>query len=178
MNTGELLTKGTIWISLLAYLFGSITFGIRSRHWDKHRATRIAWTIACFSLLLHFICAYQFYHDWSQDSAYSETARQTDVVVGLNWGGGLFINYSVLLIWLADIAYWWLAGVDSYQQKLWTLRKIWHAFLIFIIVNATIVFKSGLVRWVGLVYCIVLAFAWAGEPVRYRFFHSRGKLST
>ncbi len=31
------------------------------------------------------------------------TARQTDAVVGINWGGGLFINYAVASLWIADV---------------------------------------------------------------------------
>ena len=41
--------------------------------------------------------AYNFYYGWSQTAAYRDTARKTAEVVGLDWGGGLYINYVVLL---------------------------------------------------------------------------------
>ncbi len=86
MDAGEFLTRATIWITIVAYVVGSVLFAwARGRTtWDS--AARTAWTIAVVSLIAHFICAYQFYHDWSHDSAYRDTARQTDEVVGLNLG--------------------------------------------------------------------------------------------
>ena len=160
MDSGELLTRATIWIAIVAYTTGSVIFALargRSR-WDS--ATRLAWTIAVFSLIAHFICAYEFYHHWSHESAYLDTARQTDEVVGLNWGGGLFINYAFLIIWAIDVGWWWLRGLNSYRTRPWGVVAAWHGFLIFILFNATVVFKDGGVRWVGLIICLTLLLAW------------------
>jgi hypothetical protein len=81
-------------------------------------------------------------------------------VVGINWGGGLFINYTVALLWLADVAWWWFAGLSSYRRRPWLLTIVWHSFLIFIIFNATVVFKDGLTRWIGLLICLTLLSSW------------------
>ena len=161
MDTGEFLTRATIWITIVAYAAGSVLFAwARGRTaWDS--AARVVWTIAVVSLIAHFICAYQFYHDWSHDSAYRDTARQTDEVVGLNWGGGLFINYAFLTIWTIDVASWWIGGLNSYRARPWPLVAAWHGFLIFILFNATVVFKHGATRWVGLVVCLILFLSWA-----------------
>ena len=160
METGEFLTRATIWITIVAYAIGSVVFAFargRSR-WDS--ATRFLWTIAVVSLIGHFISAYAFFHHWSHDSAYLDTARQTEEVTGLNWGGGLFINYALLIIWTIDIAWWWFRGLNSYRTRPWPLVAAWHSFLIFILFNAMVVFKAGMVRWVGLVICGVLCLAW------------------
>jgi len=157
---GELLTRGTIWITLLAYLVGGIILHFNSGRPNNSSLTRTIWTIGCFSLALHFVTAFNFYHDWSQVSAYEETARQTDEYVGLNWGGGLYINYAILSIWLIDLAAWWRQGADSYRRQFWKLRVVWHSLLIFIIINALIVFKGGIVRWLGVVYCLILLVTW------------------
>jgi hypothetical protein len=160
METGELLTRATIWITIVAYTVGSVIFALargRSR-WDA--ATRLTWTIAVVSLIAHFICAYEFYHHWSHESAYLDTARQTDAVVGLNWGGGLFINYAFLILWIVDLGWWWLRGLNSYRTRPWGILAAWHGFLIFILFNATVVFKDGAVRWAGLVICLTLLVAW------------------
>lgn len=160
MDTGELLTRTTIWIAILAYAAGSVVFALSRRRLEWDSATRVIWTIGCLSLFAHFVCAYHFYHGWSHDSAYLDTARQTKEVIGLNWGGGLFINYAFLTIWIVDIAWWWLGGVRSYRTRPWALVLAWHCFLIFIIFNATVVFKHGMVRWVGLAISICLCVAW------------------
>jgi hypothetical protein len=116
--------------------------------------------MGCAALLAHFVFAFDFYHAWSHQSAYVETARQTAEVFAINWGGGLFINYAVAALWTADVAWWWLAGMNSYLQRRWWLTLLWHGFLIFIIFNATVVFKHGLVRWIGLSVCLSLVFSW------------------
>ena len=160
METGEFLTRATIWTSIVAYTAGSVLFALsrgRSR-WDS--ATRIVWTIAVVALIAHFISAYEFHHHWSQRSAYLDTARQTEEVIGLNWGGGLFINYAFLLIWIVDVSWWWLRGLASYRTRPWQLIALWHGFVIFILFNATVVFKDGMVRSVGLVVCLTLLVAW------------------
>ena len=156
MKSGELLTRSTVWIAIIAYTLGSVIFATR-----KHDLwARWAWTTGCAALLAHFACAFNYYHAWSQASAYAETARQTAEVVGVNWGGGLFINYTVALLWLVDVAWWWFAGVSSYRRRPWLLTIAWHSFLIFIIFNATVVFKDGLTRWIGLLICLTLCLSW------------------
>jgi hypothetical protein len=92
MSSGELLTRGTVWIAILAYTAGSVIFATARR---RDQWTRLAWTTGCVALLAHFACAFNYYHAWSQASAYGETARQTAEVFGVNWGGGLFINYTL-----------------------------------------------------------------------------------
>lgn len=160
METGEFLTRATIWIAIVAYAVGSVVFALaRGRtRWDS--ATRLLWTSAVVSLTGHFISAYSFYHHWSHESAYVDTARQTKEVVGLDWGGGLFINYAFLIIWTIDVTWWWFRGLNSYRTRPWPLVATWHGFLIFILFNATVVFKDGVVRWVGVVICAVLCIAW------------------
>ena len=156
MISGELLTRSTIWISCVAYAIGCIVFAT-SR---QDRRVRLAWTIGCAALVAHFIFAFHYYHAWSHASAYADTARQTAEVLALNWGGGLFINYAVAALWITDVAWWWLGGVNSYSRRPWWLTLLWHGFLIFIIFNATVVFKHGWIRWIGLLMCLILCVSW------------------
>lgn len=158
MSSGEFLTRSTIWISIVAYTIGSVVFATARRQADKW--ARLSWTTGCAALVAHFICAFQFYHAWSHQSAYLETARQTAKVFAINWGGGLFINYAVATLWSADVASWWVAGLSSYRRRPWWLTLTWHGFLIFIIFNATVVFKDGPTRWIGLLVSLTLVLSW------------------
>jgi hypothetical protein len=158
MTWGEFLTKLAIWLSMLAYVAGALAFARNTR--QSEVVTRLLWTAGCASMLAHISFALHFYHRWSQESAYLETARQTNEVIGLNWGGGVYINYFLLIGWLIDISWWWLCGLDSYRRRPVALVISWHAFLLFILFNATVVFKSGAVRWAGLLLCFTLAAAW------------------
>jgi len=163
MDIGELLTRVSIWVSIAGYAIGSVIYAVsysprRRATWVS--ASRVIWTIACLSLIAHFISAFQFYHAWSHTAAYADTARQTREAFGLNWGGGVFINYALLIAWMLDIAWWWRGGIDSYRNRPLPLIVAWHGFLIFIIFNATVVFGRGIVRPIGLAICLVLTIAW------------------
>lgn len=163
MDTAELLTRGTIWVSIAGYSIGSIIFALSyssSRKAALDSATRAIWTIACASLIAHFISAFHFYHGWSHAAAYEDTARQTHELFGLYWGGGVFINYALLVFWMIDIAWWWRSGLDSYRKRPWPLVVAWHGLVIFIIFNATVVFGDGIVRWIGLAISVLLAVSW------------------
>lgn len=160
MSSGEFLTRSTIWISIAAYTLGCVIFATARKQSDADRWTRLAWTIGCAVLLAHFICAFHFYHGWSHEAAYRDTVRQTAEVFAINWGGGLFINYAVAILWVADVAWWWFAGLSSYRRRPWWVTLIWHSFLIFIIFNATVVFTDGLARWAGLLVSLSLCLSW------------------
>ena len=160
MSSGEFLTRSTIWISFLAYAIGCVVFATARRQPDADRWTRLAWTLGCAALVTHFIAAFHFYHSWSQQSAYIETARQTAEVVRINWGGGLFINYAVAILWITDVTWWWFAGLSAYRRRSWLITLLWHGFFLFIIFNATVVFKDGLTRWLGLLVCLTLGLSW------------------
>ena len=161
MSLGELLTRSSVWISIVAYTIGCVVFATARRQPEADRWTRLAWTTACAALVAHFICAFQFYHAWSHESAYLETARQTAQVFAINWGGGLFVNYAVATLWTADVASWWFAGLSSYRRRPSWLTLSWHGFLIFIIFNATVIFKDGPARWFGLLVCLTLVLSCA-----------------
>ena len=160
MSSGEFLTRSTIWVAILAYTIGSIVFALTRGRINSDRWARLAWTIGCAALVAHFICAFNFYHAWSHESAYVETARQTAEVFRINWGGGLFINYALALLWITDVAWWWVAGLSSYRRRPRWLTLLWHSFLIFIIFNATVVFKDGFTRWIGLLVSLTLILSW------------------
>lgn len=159
MNRGEFLTRVTVWVSLAAFAVAAITFHFSrgSRRWD--RRARLAYTLALLSLLVHVAFAFHFYHAWSQDSVYRETARQTAEVFGLDWGGGMYVNYAFMIFWTADVAWWW-RGLEGYRRRPKAIAAAWYAFLLFIVFNATFVFASGVVRWLGLLLCLTLCFLW------------------
>ena len=160
MNAGEFLTRSTIWISIAFYTIGCVIFAFGRRRPKLDNWTRVAFTIAIAALIAHYISAFHFYHHWSHEAAFIETARQTAEVFKVNWGGGIFINYSLLMLWIADVGLWWMAGESSYRRRpLWILLT-WHGFLVFILFNATVVFKNGITRWVGLLVCAIVSLSW------------------
>jgi hypothetical protein len=99
--------------------------------------------------------AFQFVHQWSQDDAYAHTARETAAKVGIDWGGGLYINYVFIVLWAGDVAWWWL-GPASYRRRPRFVAVLLHAFLAFILFNATVIFKEGWLRYAALAATIAL----------------------
>ena len=145
METGELLTRWTVRIAVALYFASLATRGFSPR-WS-----RVAWTIGCLTYLLHVACAFEYYHHWSHAEAYAFTAQQTAAVVGLDGGGGLYVNYAFTLVWLADVIWWWTVG--SLPRAIeWAVQ----GFLGFIVFNATVVFADGFSRWFGIAACVLL----------------------
>jgi hypothetical protein len=149
-----LLTKLFVWIALAGYAIGLIIF-LQSKRLDA--IARIFWTTGCVAMVAHIVCAFHFYLHWSHTAAYAETGHQTAKVFGLNWGGGLFINYILVIGWIVDVIWWW-RGLDIYRNRSRIFSITWHVFLFFIFFNATAVFESGFLRWSWLLFTFVLIF--------------------
>ena|SRR5688572_11665037 len=167
---GILLTKWTIRLSLLgyaAYLICSLSSPARHRL----AALRWLWTIAGGLFVLHVICAFHFYHRWSHAHTWQTTADETRQLIGVAFGDGIYFSYLFLALWVADIAWLWLAGSPSerfafsaitvprptngyLQTPLW--RLLVHIYLFFIAFHGAIVFESGPVRTGGIVVCCIL----------------------
>src|SRR5687767_13213248 len=105
MVGGELLTRITIWVAVVGYAAGATVFALSRGRGGWARAARLAWTVACAALLAHVACAFHFYHGWGHGAAYLDTARQTNEVFGLDWGGGLYVNYALMAGWVMDVSW-------------------------------------------------------------------------
>ena len=159
MPTGELLTKLSIWLAVLAYVIGTgLILETRVRPSLKH-ASRWVWTVGCAFFLVHVLCAFTYFHHWSHEAAYRETARQTAALTGLHWGGGLYFNYVFAFAWLADVLWWWLAPASFATRPCW-LNGAWHTFLFFMAFNGAFIFVHGPIRWFGLLLCLAVAISW------------------
>ena len=146
---GALLTRGTIWLALVLYALSDF---LRWRTRTRPRLeswARWGWSAGLCVYLAHVAAAFHYYHDWSHAAAYADTARQTEDVFGVNWGGGIYFNYGFTAVWLEDTLWWWLAP-GSFQRRPRYVDATIRAFFLFMIFNAAVVFPTGLSRWVGL----------------------------
>jgi hypothetical protein len=170
---GEFITKFTIWLALSGYVIAVVTL-LLSRNRDS--LARWAWTVGCISLLVHVACAYNYYHSWSYTSSFKETAKQTAEVYGIYWGGGLFVNYFLMLGWTADVIWWW-TGLEKYRKRSKAITISWHIFLFFIFFNATVVFASGSLRWIGILISIIILWFALRSFVTSRFMRSSNEVT-
>lgn len=154
---GELLLRWTAWLSLLAWA-GSEWAQARPASAGLRRA-RVLFTAGGALLLAHSLVAFHVRHAWSHAAAFRDTARQTEAVTGLAVGAGLFVNYSFVLLWLAESLWWWRAPASYLERSRAISRGVRGVFL-FMFVNGAVVFVRGPARWLGVAAVLVVLAAW------------------
>jgi hypothetical protein len=153
---GELLTIWTIRISLA--LYASVLAG-HLLDWPSEKVRRILrwmWTISFVFFIVHLVAAFQFYHGWSHQIAFDDTAEQTRDMIGVAFGHGIFFSYAFAVLWCFDVAWWWVART-RYDRRAVFLNLAIHGYLLFIAFNGAIIFEGGITRSVGLVVTAGLA---------------------
>jgi hypothetical protein len=121
----------------------------KSSHVDP--CYRWCWLCSWLMCVIHVSCAYHFEHRWSQSTALAHTAAMTDRVVGINWGGGLYVNYVFL-------CYWGFDAVRLLTNPNRSSSVLIHSVAAFMMFNATVVF--GPAWWWGPLAIVVAAFFW------------------
>jgi len=159
MDTGEVLTRGTVWMALSLFVAGQLARPRQSSSPLRLQVARALNTLGCITFIAHVACAFHFYHHWSHASAYAETARQTAEYFGSNWGGGLYFNYAFLVLWIVQSAASWISPKSLQPSNPW-LTWFVRGFVLMMIFNGAVVFAHGPVRWFGLLLCVLLLASW------------------
>ncbi len=165
---GALLVVWTIRLALLGYaaaLCGWLDARLQGMACRPvNRWPRWAWTAGCLCGWAHMGAAFHFVHGWSNASAIAATAEETQAVLGVAFGGGVYFNYLFGLLWSADVARLWMT------DKAWPLRFAWflHAYLFLIVFSGAIVFEPGPTRYVSLAVLLlaVCILAWRRRQAR------------
>lgn len=163
MAAGEFLMRATISLGVAAYAAAEFL-------WFRHRLEAfrlrtVLWTGAAALFLLHSALAFHVRHGWSHEAAVRQTAAQTAAVTGLNWGGGVFVNYAFLVLWVADVT-WLLAAPRSYLRRPRFVNTAISAFFLFIVFNGAVVFARGPAQVVGVAATAIVAWAWINSSLR------------
>lgn len=147
----------SIWLSLALFAAGDAG---RARLGAARSAVAWPWWswVAGIALaVIHFALAFEVRHDWSQEAAVRATAAQTAAVYGLDWGGGFFVNYLFLVVWIAD-AWRWRTVPAAVAARGPAVRWLLRAFYLIVILNGAVIFAAGWRRLLGLL--IVVALVW------------------
>jgi hypothetical protein len=110
-------------------------------------------------LVAHIGLAFHLRYDWNHEAAVRETARQTAETFGLDWGGGVYVNYLFTLVWAID-AWSWHAHPARAAARPTGLRWALRAFYLTMVFNGAVVFVSGARRVLGVVLTLWLAWSW------------------
>jgi hypothetical protein len=174
---GALLTTWTIRAALVCYaVYVALALTV-----NKPNLARAVWTAGCMLFVVHVACAFHFYHHWSHQAAWQKTAEETESILGVAFGDGIYFSYLFLVLWVADVVWLWTFGSRSlrspetigsphsrsarsatavplaaggYRMPKWRLAV--HGFLLFIAVNGAIIFEGGVTRVVGVPVVLAL----------------------
>ena len=143
MPLTESIVRATVWVALCCYPAGCWGL-VNASAWPRR-----LWSLGLIAFLIHVATAFGHFYEWSHAVGLRKTARQSAAVTGFESGAGLWLNYLFTLIWIVDVAIWWIAP-ERYRRRGNALLLLEHLFLLFLIFNATVVFEEGLARWAGL----------------------------
>jgi hypothetical protein len=157
-DVGDLLIRNTVRLSLLWYLAAiCLMFFLRPADWaietPRGWTARWCWTWGLICFLVHLAMAFHYFHHWSHSHAFERTKQVSGV------GEGIYVSYLFTLLWAADVAYWWL-WPERYATRARWIGRVLQAFMLFIVINGTIVFETGAIRWAGALGLVLLAAVW------------------
>jgi hypothetical protein len=114
------------------------------------------WTAGFLFFGLHVFLSFHFIHQWRHDEAWLRTAIETENLVGVRRGDGVWANYLMLVIWGIDILRIRKARRLQRCDSVF-IDRIVGSFIGFMFINATIVFGPEFYRHL-LFPALVLAF--------------------
>ena len=147
-DLGDTITRNTIRLSLAWYTAAILLMlNHKERDWSATTSlgnvARWCWTWALLTYLVHVALAFHYFHHWSHADAFERTRQVSGT------GEGIYVSYFFTLLWTADVAWWWFRP-KSYAHRPAFIGRVLHGFMLFIIFNATIIYETGPIRWIGL----------------------------
>lgn len=164
MNSGELLTRMTVWLALTLYVASELVKAIRGGREPGAAAWWLKAAGGAF-FLGHMVGAFNYFYGWSHAAAYADTARQTKEFSGWDSGSGLYLNYLFALVWMIELICSRLRPANHSTRSsamAWAMRT----FILFMIFNGAFVFVRGHLRWFGLLLCMILVGCWWPRPTQ------------
>jgi hypothetical protein len=155
------IVRGTMILATAAWAAGEV---LMRRSHRSDRLARGVWTAGVVLSLLHVVLAFEFVYRWDHARAVAATAQQAEAVFGRGWGGGIYANYVFLLLWCADLCWWW-AAPDARLARSKRIEAARVGVFLFMFVNGAIVFASGAGRLAGIA---AVAAVLAGSPALRR----------
>jgi len=160
---GEELTLWTIRLALACYVAWLAGWLVVATHRNTLLSwpymARWLWTVGCGLFVAHVACAFHIYHDWNHAAAFEKTATETEQLLGVRFGEGIYFSYLFLVLWVFDVLAmwtWWHPAGDLRRPMVGAVQWALHAYLFFIAFNGAIVFEAGPTRWAGVAACLLL----------------------
>lgn len=150
----------SLWAIRLAMIAMFVTFAMQLLGSSEvSNRVRSLWLFGAVAALAHSLGALFAFHAGSHQEAFDSTAKQTEELLGVAVGIGLYVNYVFVFVWLGDACFRWF-GRNVYSGLPRWYRPVMYGFLGFIAVNGTVVFKSGSIRWIAVGAIVALGCLW------------------
>jgi hypothetical protein len=161
------LVYATVWLAVGCWFVGAMSRiladrwsfrrgDVGGRHWALERAYRSCWLLGGILTLVHIAASYGWVHRWSHAAALQATAEESYRVTGIRASWGVYVNFVFAFVWLSyAITMWVRAGRFNVLDAL----IFWFSALI--VFAATVLFESGVLRWLSLAGFVALAFTHA-----------------
>lgn len=156
MPVGPLLISWTVRIALLCYAVATVITLLQPATIHRTQILRPLWTAGALLFVAHVTAAFHFEHHWSHAQAVQSTAIQTEQLIGIPFGQGLWFSYLFVLLWIADAAWSWIQP-SKWLNRRPTITLALHAWLFFIAFNGAVVFEAGPTRPAGILVTALLA---------------------
>lgn len=149
-------TSGTATLAFVLYVVSFVVLLGSQGRWRPALAFEAAaWLI----LVVHVMFAFHEHHGWSHAAAEQHVANETAQTIGLRWGGGIYFNHAMLLLWAVSM------GRRGVQRS--TLAKgpnrfhqLINVYVLLMWISATIVFGSTAFRILGITGLVLISGAY------------------
>lgn len=117
------------------------------------------WSIGCIAYIIHVVAAFSIAHNWSHSEAWEFTAIETQRMVGIRRGDGVWVNYAFTIVWMIDV---WRVASSAIEKRPTNPRVDVgiHLLFAFIVFSATVVFGPSLYRYLAVPVGFLLLLAW------------------
>jgi hypothetical protein len=145
------------WLSLVGLVAGEAGHALGRRTGRQPRWAWLASAAGALTLAVHMLIAMGGHHGWSHEAAVAETRLLTERVYGVAWGGGVYVNYAFLGVWLVMLSRWRASGAKALPAWLtWT----WRTAVLIVVSNAAIVFAAPSRQAAGALVTAGLVVSW------------------
>lgn len=142
------LIRVSIWIVCGLWFLGSaVRIASHCRQQAKFEKTyRWAWFFAGIFTWIHVFSSYGLVHNWNHANVLKHTGDESYAVIGIRVPWGVYANFLFAGV-LSGYSVWMIFKKCRHT----VVDSIVYIFLAFIVFNALVIFKTGSIRWFGLI---------------------------
>ena len=122
------------------------------------------WLTGFLLFSLHVCLSFHFVHHWAHSDAWNRTATETENLIGIRSGDGIWANYLMLALWGMDLLRLYKAKSIGGIPSLSVDRAI-AFFLGFMFINATVVFGPIGYRYLACPALILAIYVWRVQKI-------------